>query len=82
MVKKISLDNNIPVLLETAREVHSLCIGIWVKVGSRNEEPAENGISHFVEHMLFKGTERRSAEDIAMEIDSLGGDVILYKGPQ
>lgn len=78
MVKKISLDNNIPVLLETAREVHSLCIGIWVKVGSRNEESAENGISHFVEHMLFKGTEKRSAEDIAMEIDSLGGELNAF----
>jgi predicted Zn-dependent peptidase len=50
-------------------------MGIWVKVGSRYEFPTEAGISHFLEHMLFKGTERRSAEDIAMETDSLGGEL-------
>ncbi len=78
MFKKILLDNNIPLLLDSAREVHSLCIGIWVKVGSRYENTAANGISHFLEHMLFKGTDRRSAEDIAMEIDSLGGEINAF----
>ncbi|MEN8264348.1 MAG: pitrilysin family protein [Nitrospirota bacterium] len=78
MFKKILLDNNIPLLLESAREVHSLCIGIWVKIGSRYEKTAANGISHFLEHMLFKGTDRRSAEDIAMEIDSLGGEINAF----
>ncbi len=78
MFKKILLDNNIPLLLESAREVHSLCIGIWVKVGSRYEKTVVNGISHFLEHMLFKGTQRRSAEDIAMEIDSLGGEINAF----
>lgn len=78
MVKKVSLDNNIPVLMETAREVRSLCIGIWVKVGSRDEVAARNGISHFLEHMFFKGTLSRSAEGIAMEIDSLGGELNAY----
>lgn len=78
MFKKITLDNNIPVLMETAREVHSVCIGIWVKVGSRNESPEKNGISHFLEHMFFKGTENRSAEGIAMEIDSLGGELNAF----
>ncbi len=75
MFKKVVLDNNIPVVIETAREVHSLCIGIWVKVGSRNEHPDNNGISHFIEHMFFKGTNNHTAEDIAMEIDSLGGEL-------
>ena len=65
-------------LLETAREVHSVCIGIWVKVGSRNESPEKNGISHFLEHMFFKGTDNRSAEGIAMEIDSLGGELNAF----
>jgi predicted Zn-dependent peptidase len=78
MFKKITLDNNIPLLVESAREVHSLCIGIWVKAGSRYENPDISGISHFLEHMLFKGTDRRSAEDIAMEIDSLGGELNAF----
>ena len=78
MFKKVTLDNNIPVLMETAREVHSVCIGIWVKVGSRNESPEKNGISHFLEHMFFKGTDNRSAEGIAMEIDSLGGELNAF----
>ena len=78
MFKKVTLDNNIPVLMETAREVHSVCIGIWVKVGSRNESPEKNGISHFLEHMFFKGTGSRSAEGIAMEIDSLGGELNAF----
>ena len=78
MFKKVTLDNNISVLMETAREVHSVCIGIWVKVGSRDESPEKNGISHFLEHMFFKGTTNRSAEGIAMEIDSLGGELNAF----
>jgi predicted Zn-dependent peptidase len=58
--------------MQTAREVHSVCIGIWVKVGARNEIISKNGIFHFLEHMFFKGTEKRSAEDLAMETDYLG----------
>jgi predicted Zn-dependent peptidase len=53
--------------------VHSVSVGIWVRHGSRREPAALNGISHFIEHMLFKGTRRRSAEDIAREVDSIGG---------
>jgi len=75
MVKKVLLDNNIPVLLETVKEARAICAGIWVKVGARNERPDKNGISHFLEHMFFKGTERRTAEDIAMETDSLGAEL-------
>ena len=78
MFKKATLTNNIPLVMETAQEMHSVCIGIWVKVGSRFEEPVKNGISHFLEHMFFKGTEKRSAEDIAMEIDSLGGELNAF----
>ena len=78
MFKKVTLDNNIPVLMETAREVRSVCISIWVKVGSRDESPEKNGISHFLEHMFFKGTANRSAEGIAMEIDSLGGELNAF----
>jgi predicted Zn-dependent peptidase len=75
MVKKVLLSNNIPVLLENVKEVRSLCIGIWVKTGARYEQPDKNGISHFLEHMFFKGTGRRSAEGIAMETDSLGAEL-------
>lgn len=75
MVKKILLNNNIPVLLENVKEVRSMCTGIWVKTGARYEQPDNNGISHFLEHMYFKGTERRSAEGIAMETDSLGAEL-------
>jgi predicted Zn-dependent peptidase len=75
MVKKVLLSNNIPVLLENVKEVRSMCIGIWVKTGARYEQPDKNGISHFLEHMYFKGTERRSAEGIAMETDSLGAEL-------
>jgi predicted Zn-dependent peptidase len=78
MFRKVKLDNNIPVLLESVREVHSVCIGIWVKIGSRHEAMEKNGISHFLEHMFFKGTESKSAEDIAMEIDSLGGELNAF----
>jgi predicted Zn-dependent peptidase len=78
MFKKISLDNNIPLLLEATKELRSVCIGIWVKVGSRYEKENKNGISHFLEHMYFKGTEGRSARDIAIESDSLGGELNAF----
>jgi predicted Zn-dependent peptidase len=58
--------------------MHSVTLGIWVKVGSRFEPPDKNGISHFLEHMFFKGTKKRSARDIAIEIDSIGGDLNAF----
>lgn len=73
MVQKTVLENGIRVVTEQIPTAHSVTVGIWVGTGSRHETPAENGISHLVEHMLFKGTERRSARDIAREIDSVGG---------
>src|SRR5690554_7805299 len=56
----------------------SVAFGIWVKTGSRNETPDNNGISHFVEHMLFKGTDRYSANDIADIFDGIGGNVNAF----
>jgi predicted Zn-dependent peptidase len=53
-------------------------IGVWVKVGSRHESPEIGGISHFIEHLFFKGTEKRSAKDIAIEMDSLGGEMNAF----
>jgi predicted Zn-dependent peptidase len=67
------LSNGLVVITETMQHVRSVSVGIWVRNGSRREIPAENGMAHFLEHMVFKGTERRSAEDIAREMDSVGG---------
>ncbi len=78
MFTKRYLDNGIPVVMEQLKNFRSVILGIWVKVGSRNEYPDKNGISHFLEHMFFKGTKKRSATDIAIDIDSLGGDLNAF----
>ena len=73
MVQRTTLANGLSVLTECLTESHSVSLGVWVKTGSRHETAPVSGISHFIEHMLFKGTGRRSAHDIAKEIDSVGG---------
>lgn len=73
MIQKTTLENGIQVLTEEIPHVHSVSVGLWVKTGSRDERNGENGIAHFIEHMLFKGTRRRSARQIAFEIDAVGG---------
>lgn len=73
MIEKTTLENGIKVITEEIPHVHSVSVGIWVQAGSRDEPREENGISHFIEHMLFKGTKRRSARQIAKEIDAVGG---------
>jgi predicted Zn-dependent peptidase len=72
-VQKEVLPNGLVVITEAMEHVHSVSVGIWLRTGSRREPAALNGISHFIEHMVFKGTSRRSAEDIAREVDSVGG---------
>jgi predicted Zn-dependent peptidase len=72
------LGNSIVVLTEQMPQVRSVSIGVWVKVGSRNELAERAGISHFIEHLLFKGTESRSAEEIAQAIDSVGGTLDAF----
>src|ERR1700739_490683 len=67
------LPNGLVVITETMQNVRSVSVGIWVRNGSRREVPTENGLAHFLEHMVFKGTHRRTAEDIAREMDSVGG---------
>lgn len=80
MYKKTILDNGITVVTESIPYYSTVSIGIWWKAGSRYEMPSNNGISHFIEHMLFKGTERRSAYDIAREIDAIGGSINAFTG--
>ncbi|MGH9746520.1 MAG: M16 family metallopeptidase [Candidatus Acidiferrales bacterium] len=72
-VHKEVLPNGLVVITEPMEHVHSVSVGIWLRAGSRREPAALNGISHFIEHMVFKGTTRRTAEDIAREVDSVGG---------
>jgi predicted Zn-dependent peptidase len=78
MYIKEHLENGIPVVMESFKNVRSVAVGVWIKVGSRFEKPEENGISHFLEHMFFKGTKKRSTKDIAIEIDSIGGDLNAF----
>ncbi|MEW6616375.1 MAG: pitrilysin family protein [Thermodesulfobacteriota bacterium] len=73
MYQKTTLDNGIRIVTEDVPYVNSVSIGVWVVLGSRDEKRNENGISHFIEHMLFKGTKNRTAMQIAKEIDSVGG---------
>ena len=72
------LSNGIRVVAERIPYVQSVSIGVWVGNGSRYERAEENGISHFIEHMVFKGTEKRTAEDIALEMDSVGGQLNAF----
>src|SRR5262245_30471384 len=62
--------------------IRSISIGIWMRTGSRDEPPESNGISHFVEHMVFKGTKSRSARDIARQVDSIGGNMDAFTGKE
>lgn len=78
MFKKEYLVNGVPVVMESLKNMRSVVLGIWVKVGSRYEPAEKNGISHFLEHMFFKGTKKRSAKDIAFEMDSLGGELNAF----
>lgn len=75
-----SLSNGITVITERVDSVRSVAAGILVEAGSRYEAPHESGISHFIEHMLFQGTETRSAEDLARRMDALGGFTDAYTG--
>jgi predicted Zn-dependent peptidase len=72
-IEKAELPNGLVVVTEKMPYVRSASVGIWLGTGSRGESPESNGIAHFIEHMVFKGTERRSAEEIAQSMDSLGG---------
>src|SRR5438876_6070440 len=70
--------NGLTVITETMPVVRSISIGVWLRSGSRQENESENGISHFLEHMVFKGTTNRTAEEIARSADSIGGHLDAF----
>ena len=76
--QKTTLDNGVVVLTEKMQHVRSVALGVWVRCGSRVEPPELNGISHFIEHTVFKGTSKRTMLEIAAETDSLGGQVDAF----
>lgn len=75
-----TLENGLHVVGERLPYLRSVSIGVWMRVGSMMETPAENGLSHFLEHMVFKGTEKRSTRDIAEEMDAVGGQMNAFTG--
>jgi predicted Zn-dependent peptidase len=77
-IERAVLPSGIRVVTETMPHVRSVSVGIWIGSGSRVEVGPENGISHFIEHMVFKGTKKRSAEDIARSVDSVGGGLDAF----
>jgi predicted Zn-dependent peptidase len=78
MIVRDSLDNGIRLVTESMGHVRSVSLGVWLTSGSRHESDEESGVAHFVEHMLFKGTDTRSAEDIAQAVDSIGGQLDAF----
>jgi predicted Zn-dependent peptidase len=78
MVQVETLNNGVTILTEEIPHVRSVAVGIWVGVGSRDEEPEQNGITHFIEHGLFKGTTTRTAKKIAEELDAVGGTINAF----
>jgi predicted Zn-dependent peptidase len=77
-VNKTILDNGVRVISMNMPHVRSVSMGVWVHVGARDETDAESGLSHFIEHMIFKGTARRTAFQIAKEFDAIGGQTNAF----
>ena len=75
------LTNGFTILTDHLPHVETITAGVWVGVGARNETAEKNGVSHFLEHMAFKGTANRSVEDIALSVESAGGHINAYTGP-
>ena len=78
MFHKTTLANNTHILVENVPHVRSVAVGFWVDVGSRHENGKNNGVSHFIEHLLFKGTEKRTAKEIAEALDAVGGQLNAF----
>jgi len=81
-IRRTVLPNGLLVLTESMPHMRSVSMGAWINSGSRDEPEPENGLSHFVEHMVFKGTTSRSAQDIAREVDSIGGNLDAFTGKE
>ncbi len=77
-IRRTELSNGLVILTERMEHVRSVSMGVWIKTGSRDELPEINGVSHFVEHMVFKGTNSRSAKNIAREVDAIGGNLDAF----
>ncbi len=77
-IRKEKFGNGLVLITEPMRTLRSVAVGVWMKRGSRHETPEQNGISHFIEHLLFKGTETRTAQDIALIVDSVGGQMDAF----
>src|SRR5438093_2345373 len=77
-IRKETFGNGLVLITEPMRTLRSVAVGVWMKRGSRHETPEQNGISHFIEHLLFKGTETRTAQDIALIVDSVGGQMDAF----
>ena len=82
LVSRSRLDNGVRVISERMPGVPSVTVGIWVENGSRYELPQQAGISHYLEHLFFKGTERRTAAQIAEEFDAVGGVLNAFTGKE
>jgi predicted Zn-dependent peptidase len=81
-IRRTVLPNGLTILTEQMEHVRSVAMGVWVRAGSRHELAEVNGISHFVEHMVFKGTKSRSAQRIAREVDAIGGNLDAFTGKE
>ena len=82
MINIKRLSNGIRMVTEQIPHVQSVSIGIWVKAGARDERPEISGVSHFIEHMMFKGTGKRSAKDIAEDADKIAGQMNAFTGKE
>lgn len=80
MITTTTLDNGVRIVTQNIEYMHTVTTGIWVANGTRHEAPEDNGVAHFIEHMLFKGTKRRSVHQITREIDSMGGILNAFTG--
>ncbi|HUB17662.1 MAG TPA: pitrilysin family protein [Acidobacteriaceae bacterium] len=81
-IRRTVLPSGLIVLTERMEHVRSVAMGVWMRAGSRHDVPELNGISHFVEHMVFKGTRSRSAQRIAREVDAIGGNLDAFTGKE
>jgi len=81
-IRRTILPSGLTILTERMEHIRSVAMGVWIRAGSRHELPEVNGISHFVEHMVFKGTQSRSAKRIAREVDAIGGNLDAFTGKE